>query len=188
MSSRNERRLDKKALRKTVINHPVGKRIARNLKHAGTAATEVYRIDGDTPDQHVYFDVYSMRTWAMANLEPAVMPMDWERAEGLIKSGAVDRRRIMDHTIQHDIRPVIVGRHAAGIGNDQILDGAHTYVAMALAATASGLAGQPVPIPAFLLLPDQWRRFVIPNHIAKALNFDIKIDGDDRRWVSADMD
>ncbi len=105
MSSRNERRLDKKALRKTVINHPVGKRIARNLKQAGTAATEVYRIDGDTPDQHIYFDVYSMRTWATVNLEPAVMPMDWERAEDLIRSGAVDRHRLMDHTIQHDARP-----------------------------------------------------------------------------------
>lgn len=75
-----------------------------------------------------------------------------------------------------------MGRDAAGIGNDQILDGAHTYVAMALGATASGLAGQPVPIPAFLLEPDQWKRFVIPHHIAKALNFDKRIDDDDRSW------
>lgn len=182
MTSRNDRRLHMKALRKSIINHPVAKRIARNLRQVGAAATEIYRIDGDTQDQHVYFDVYSMRTWAIKNLEPATMPMDWQRAEDLIKSGAVDRHRIIDHTVQQAARPVIVGRDAAGPGNDQILDGAHTYVAMALGATASGLGGQPVPVAAYLLEPDQWKQFVIPNHIAKALNFDSAIDGDDRSW------
>jgi hypothetical protein len=42
MSSRDESRLDKKELRRTVINCQAGKRIARNLKRASTAA--VFRL------------------------------------------------------------------------------------------------------------------------------------------------
>ena len=182
MISRNERRLNKKATGKGILEHPAVKRFRRNLKRVGREALEVYRIDGDTPDQHVYFDVFSMREWSIANVEKVASPLDWDRAEQLVASGAVDREHITTHTIQNDARPIIVGRLAAGEDGDQILDGAHTYVAMAMAATASGQAGQSVPIPTYLLEPDQWRQFVIPNHIARALEFDATIDSDDRRW------
>ena len=182
MTDRNERRLNKKALGKGVLNHPAVKRMKRNFRRAGRDALEVYRVDGEKPEQHVYFDVFSMREWAIAHMTVKAMEMDWERAEHLVATGAVDRDHIAQHTVQTELRPIIVGRGAAREGNDRILDGAHTYVAIALAAVASGRAGQGVPVPAYLLQPDQWRRFVIPNHIAKTLNFDATLDRDDRTW------
>lgn len=184
MTNRNERRLNKKTLGRGVLDNPAMKRIERNLKRAGREALEVYRIDGETPEQHVYFDVFSMREWSTDKLTAVKVPMDWERAEQLIESGAVDQNHIAEKTLRTDARPVIVGRHARGEGSDQILDGAHTYVALALAATAAGLKGQEVPVPTYLLAPEHWRKFVIPNHIAKALNFDATLDQDDRTWTT----
>lgn len=186
MSSRTDRRLQKKSL-KGIADHPAMKRMERNLKKFGRAALEVYRLDGETPDQHVYFDVYSMREWCVVNLTVLSTPIDWERAEQLVESGAVDREHIARTTIQQERRPIIVGR-GAGREGDQILDGGHTYVAIALAATAAGQAGEPISVPAYLLAPEQWQRFVIPTRIAKALDFDATLDADDRAWVAPPRD
>lgn len=186
MSSRYERRQLKKQIGRRVLDHPVMKRMKRNLREGGgDAATEVYRIDGDTPDQHLYFDVYSMRKWAIANVEEVTTFLDWERAERLITSGAIDRSRISEHTIQNQMEPIIIGIGAAGSGNDQILDGGHRYVAYALAATASGFAGAPLPLPAYPLTPDQWKQFLIPRFVAQALRFDAKYDNTDFQWPTA---
>lgn len=183
MTPRNERRQIKKQFGRRVLEHPAMKRMKRNLRAGGgNAATEVYRIDGDTPDQHLYFDVYSMRKWAVDNVEEVVTFLDWERAESLIASGAIDRSRITEHTIHNKMEPIIIGLDAAGFGNDQILDGGHRYVAYALAATASGFAGAELPLPAYPLTPDQWKQFLIPRFVAKALGFDTKYDNIDHQW------
>lgn len=158
------------------------KRMKRNMREGGDEATEVYRLDGETPNEHLYFDVFSMRKWALANAEEVGVTLDWNRAERLITSGAVDPDRIKDHTIRNTMHPVIIGRDAAGPGQDQILDGAHRYVAAALGATAAGMAGVPIPLPAYVLRPDEWRPFLIPHFIAQALRFDVQYDKDDRRW------
>lgn len=183
MSSRNERRQLKKQVGRRVLDHPVMKRMERNLREGGgDAATEVYRIDGATPEQHLYFDVYSMRKWAIENVAEVTTFLDWERAERLITSGAIDRHRITEHTIHNQMEPIIIGIEAAGPKNDQILDGGHRYVAYALAATAAGFAGAPLPLPAYPLTPDQWKQFLIPRFIAQALGFDAKYDNIDFQW------
>ena len=167
----------KRQIGSRILDHPAVKRIKRNLREGGgDAATEVYRLDGATPDEHRYFDVYSMRKWSYDNLEMVGTFLDWGRANHLIESGAVDNERIMDHTLQNPMHPIIIGVDACGPGNDQVLDGAHRYVATALAATAAGMAGQPVPMPAYFLEPNQWPEFLIPIHIAKALKFDLRYD------------
>lgn len=183
MTPRNERRLLRKKVGRRVLDHPVMKRMKRNLRDGGgDAATEVYRIEGKTPDEHRYFDVYSMRKWAVENLEEVITFLDWERAERLISSGAIDHSRITEHTIHNQMEPIIVGIEAAGPGNDQILDGGHRYVAYALAATAAGLAGAPLPLPAYSLTPQQWKQFLIPRFIAAELGFDAKYDSLDHQW------
>lgn len=172
MISRNERRQLKRQLGVRVLQHPYVKRIQRNLKEAGDAATEVYRLDGDSPADHVYFDVYSMRKWALANVELVMTSLDWSRVHHLVESGAVDAERLFNHTIQHKMDPVIIGVSVCDNGSDLILDGTHRYVAYALQAASSGFEGLPLPLPAYFLEPSQWRRFVIPNFIANALEFD----------------
>lgn len=179
MSNRNERRQLKKGIGRRVLDHPVMKRMKRNLREGGgEAATEVYRLNGPTPKEHLYFDVYSMRMWAIEYAEQVVSSLCWERVERMISSGAVDPQRIMTHTMHREMDPIIIGVDAAGAGEDHILDGAHRFVAYALAASSAGLVGQPLPLPAYLLKPDEWREFLIPHFVAQALNFDAKYDND----------
>lgn len=184
MDTRTRREL-KRQLGSKVMQHPYMKRMKRNLKEAGKLATEVYRLDGETPDGHLYFDVYTMRKWTMAKVNVVGTFLNWERAEHLVTSGAVDPEWIRDHTISRTMEPVIIGVGACANGSDQVLDGAHRYVAYALAATAMGLQGAPLPMPAYFLEREQWRRFLIPNFIAKALGFDEAHEREPGDWASA---
>jgi hypothetical protein len=179
MSTRNERRQIKKEVGRRVIEHPVTRRMMRNLREAGEAATEVFRLDGDTPDRHLYFDVYSMRKWSEAHGELVVSSLCWDRVERMMSNGAIDPDRLANHTMQQKMDPIIIGIDAAGPGDDQILDGSHRFVAYAIAASAAGFAGMPLPLPAYALTPDQWRRFLIPHFIAKAMKFDANYDRND---------
>ncbi|WP_139383947.1 hypothetical protein [Novosphingobium mathurense] len=160
------------------------KRMRINLREAGDAATEVYRLERQSPEEHLYFDVYTMRKWTLGNLSVVGTFLDWGRADHLITSGAVDPDRIKDHTILATPEPIIIGVNVCGPGNDQVLDGAHRYVTCALAAAAMGLQGQPVPMPAYFLEPEQWKKFLIPNFIAKALRFDENYVNDSHKWTA----
>ncbi|MFV0623782.1 hypothetical protein ACBY01_07205 [Sphingomonas sp. ac-8] len=177
MSTRYERRKAKKSVDQRAWNHPSMRRIRRNMLASGSrAATEVYRLEGKTPEDHTYFDIFSMRAWALENAQEVITPLPWDRAERLIATGAVDPNRIQDHTIRTQYHPIIIGIGAAGPGNDQILDGAHRVVALCLGAAANGMEGAPLPVPAYVLQPDEWRRFLIPRFVAKALGFDREFD------------
>lgn len=183
-NDRYTRRQLKKELGPRVMQHPYVKRLKRNIREAGKAATEVYRLNGPTPDQHRYFDVYTMQKWTHEHLRPIGTFLNWDRAEYLITSGAVDPDRIRDHTIQHEMEPIIIGVGACHNGEDQILDGAHRYVAYALSATQAGLQGVPLPLPAYVLEPGQWRQFLIPPFVVRALRFDEGYESDAHKWPS----
>lgn len=170
--NRIEKRLAKKAIGKRILNHPVAKRMEKNIKRHGLTATEVYRLDGDTPDEARYFDVFSMREWATQNCEVVPLAYDWDRANRLLDRDAVSFDHIRDHTVKNNLSPVIIGRHAAGQGEDQMLDGAHRYIAAGVAAVAAGMEGEVFPIPAYILQPDEWSQFLIPLEVAKAFRFD----------------
>lgn len=113
----------KRQLGPKVMQHPYMKRMKQNLREAGDAATEVYRIEGGTPDQHRYFDVYAMRKWTKVNVQMVGTYLDWDRVDYLITSGAVNPDRIRDHTMLHTMEPVIIGVRACDNGSDQVLDG-----------------------------------------------------------------
>jgi hypothetical protein len=87
--------------------------------------------------------------------------------------------------MQGKMDPVIFGVNACDNGSDAILDGAHRYVAYALDCAASGLQGVQMPFPAYFLQPPQWRKFLIPNFIAKALRFDDNYVSDAHKWPTA---
>lgn len=170
--NRIDKRLAKKAIGKRILNHPAAKRMERNIKRYGQAATEVYRLDGATADANLYFDVFSMRQWAATHCQIVPLAYDWDRAARLLENEAVNFDRIRDHTVKNALHPVIIGRDAAGSGEDQMLDGAHRYIAAGAAAVAIGMEGQVFPIPAYILQSDQWRQFLIPLDIAQAFHFD----------------
>lgn len=183
-NSRYERRKLKREVGARALNHPYMRKMRRNLVEGGKAATEVYRLDGDTPDQHLYFDVYSMRKWTHENMPIVGTWLNWDRADHLITSGAVDPVRISEHTIRdfNFMEPVIIGVNVRGDGNDHILDGAHRYVAMALAATSVGMQGQQTPLRSYFLEREHWEQFLIPRHVAKALRMDDAYDNSPHPW------
>ncbi len=155
-----------------VLDDPAMKRMMLNIKRGGgRAATEVYRLDGKSPAENLYFDVYSMREWSEENAEKVWSTICWDRVKQLLNNGAIDVDRLKGHTIHQGMKPIIIGAEAAGPKNDQILDGAHTMVAYALRAKAAGCEGAPLPLPAYLLKPHEWKLFLIPRHVAQALNF-----------------
>lgn len=161
-----------------ILNDPSIQRMMLNLSSgAGEAATEVYRLDGKTPDKNLYFDVFSMREWAAINAEKVMSTICWDRVKRLVSNGAIDVDRLMNHTVNEKMEPIIIGADVAGPDNDQILDGAHRMVAYALAAASAGLEGAPLPLPAYFLQPDEWKQFLIPTIVAKALHFDVGFDG-----------
>lgn len=155
------------------------------MRTGGVAATEVYRIDGETPEKHLYFDVYSMKQWCAQNLTVVGTWVDWGRAAHLVRSGAVDPERIEEHSLCNLSDPIIFGVNGHGGGNDALLDGGHRYVAAALAASAAGMAGCPVPLKAYFLEPDQWRHFLIPRFVAVAMGFESNHDREGHRWPEA---
>ncbi len=173
-STRNERRQARKTLDKRALSHPAARRILRNIRSgAGNAALETYQLDDDGTGKQVSFDVFSLNVWARANLPVESISVDWRRVDRLLESGAVDLERIADHTLKTEMTPLLICKDVAGSGQDQIVDGSHRYVAFAMATQALGLDG--LCMPAFLLTSAQWRPFIIPDSVMKAL-FDAKDD------------
>lgn len=164
MSTRCERQREKTKIKKKLCN-PIVRRLLKNEFDRGTG-TEVYRLDDDGTGKPMFFDISSMRKWATENCETFALPIDFERASRLVKSGAVEPDHICDHTLHNDLTPIIL---CSGLlGGDQIVDGAHRYVAMCAGAAMFKLNP---PVPGYVLQPHEWRPFVIPNGVAQACGF-----------------
>lgn len=128
--------------------------------------TEVYRLEQMDNGEPRYFNVSAMRPWVEANIEAGLFPLDYERAERLIETGAVDIDHLRNHTIQTELKPIIVCREGGGPASDQIVDGAHRFVALHMGAAMLGLGGG---VPGYLLYPQDWRQFVIPAKVAERI-------------------
>jgi len=167
MSTRQERQRQKTLLRKLLqkkqIADPVARRLLEDEIERG-AGTEVYRLDDDGSGQPMYFNVTAMREWATKHCETFSWPPDMARAQRLVESGAVDPDHIRDHTIQTQMTPIIVCHGI--LGGDQIVDGAHRFVAACMGAAMFGV-NTPF-IPGYALQPDEWKPFVIPRATAEA--------------------
>ena len=160
MNNRAERRRQLAEVKRK-LRDPIVRRLVDDEVRRG-GVTEVYRLDGSDIDEPIYFNVSAMREWADGCCEIIAMPVDFERAERLLESGAIDMDRIANHTIRNNPKPIIVCRGLRG--EDQIVDGAHTFIAICMASKYSGL---PLPVPSYVLLPDQWKRFIISKHVVE---------------------
>lgn len=164
VSTRNERRQEKTKIKKKLRN-PLVRRILKDELQRGTG-TEVYRLDDDGTGNPMYFNISAMREWAEKNCETFAMPVDFDRASRLIESGAVEPEHIRDHTIRTELKPIIVCQGL--LDGDQIVDGAHRFVAMCAGAAMFNISP---PVPGYVLQPDEWRPFVIPASVARACGF-----------------
>jgi hypothetical protein len=166
MSTRNERRRKAAEIKKKLRNRQVRQLVLDELKN-GSAGTEVYRLDDDGTGKPMFFNITAMREWAEQNLEIFMMPPDFSRAERLIESGAVDRDHIMNHTVRTKPKPMLVCRGL--LGGDQIVDGAHRFVALCMGVAMFRVEG--AGLPGYVLMPDQWQKFVIPPAVARICKF-----------------
>lgn len=106
-----------------------------------------------------------MRAWAEKNIQPEKIRIVAEHVKRLIDGGTVTEDRVMDHTIHHIPKPILVCEHPDELG-DEIVDGNHTYVATALSwasAVEQGLLSPSVTpfVVGYGLRSVQWRRFLV---------------------------
>lgn len=117
-------------------------------------------------DKEVHLDVGRMREWAEKHIEPQKMQIVAEHVKRLVEGGTVTRDRVMGYTINQIPKPILVCEHPEGLG-DEIVDGNHTYVAMALSWAKAVQVGLAAPsdtpfVVGYGLAPAQWRPFVVP--------------------------
>jgi hypothetical protein len=148
---------------KKKLRNPHIRQIVMGELRNGGAGTEVYRLDDDGTGRPIFFNITAMRAWAEENLEIFWMPPDLPRAQRIIESGAVDRDHMMNHTVMNEPKPILVCRGL--LGGDQIVDGAHRFVLLCVGVATFGVEG--AGLPGYVLMPDQWRKFVIPPDIAR---------------------
>ncbi|MBI0477026.1 hypothetical protein D9601_16870 [Sphingomonas sp. MA1305] len=163
ISDRNRRRLANRSMKRQQAAIRAG-------REPGLAARpevdEVFRLEDDGTGQPLYFDVRALRAWTKANLETKSLAVEPGRAQRFIESGQVDLDHVMASTIRQQPDPVILCRHAAGPGEDAIVDGAHRYVAAAIGIAM--ISGRTAGYHAYVLEPEQWRPFVLsPDRLAE---------------------
>ncbi|MCP3728907.1 hypothetical protein M9978_00545 [Sphingomonas sp. MG17] len=164
MTTRYDRRKAKRELNWKLSNQTVQKILRAELE-AGRG-TEIYRLERTDNGEPRYFNISAMRPWVEANIEVGAFPLDYERAARLIQTGAVDMDHLENHTIQTELKPIIVCREGGGPAQDQIVDGAHRFVALHMGAAAFGLGGG---IPGYLVYPADWKQFLVPPKIAERI-------------------
>jgi hypothetical protein len=157
-----------------IMQHPCMLRMERNIQEVGIQACEVYRIEGSTSDRNLYFDVYSLRKWASENAAPNMTGLDTGRLKALVEGGVIDPKRVEQMPLEKMLEPIIIGVSAHENGSDAVLDGQHRYVATAFKALHCGQRIDQFPIAARFLEPHQWQNFLIPRHIAVAIQADVE--------------
>ena len=166
MSTRQERQRQKTLLRKEMKMSGVNpaRRQLRDREAGRASKTEIYRLDDDGAGKPIYFDISAMRRWAEVRGETYLVRPDGDRVRRFVESGAVELDHIRNYTIKHKMAPIIICRNIGGA--DQIVDGAHRYVASWMSAQAMNMD---VPVEAFVLLAHEWRGFVVPSRLAEQL-------------------
>lgn len=122
ISDRNRRRLANREMKRQHIALRTGRMPALA---APPDVDEVFRLDDDGTGNPIYFDFRALREWTRANMETVSLAVEPARAQRFVETGQVELDHVMRTTIRQQPDPVILCRHAAGPGEDAIVDGAH---------------------------------------------------------------
>ena len=171
MSTRYERRKKRRELQAKLKDPRVRKILVEEFKRGG-AGTETYTVTNSDTGERIYFNVSLMRDWAKANLEIVPTPPNLEVAERLVNDQTVDPDYIVERTLQTKPEPIIICRDV--FGGDQVVDGSHRFVAFCAGCVMWHLTD--VYFPAYVLQPDEWKQFVIPDTVVRACGFDKSYD------------
>ena len=125
---------------------------------------EIFQFTDESGTEQ-WLAIEPLRHWAEANCEPRGVPIDIRKVEDMFANGRIDPEHLRKHTMQRDPRPIIVCKDFQGIASE-IVDGNHTYAAMASALMMAEREGIQLPgspnIPGYVITRAQMERFLVP--------------------------
>lgn len=138
--------------------------VAQSLQQRKPVLRQYYDLTGKG-GQPLRIDVVPMRRWAEKHAELVSIPLDIAYVERLLARAAVTEQGVHAVMARMSPKPILLCRDINDDG-DEIVDGNHTYVALAIAWAKGQQAGLvpagPAPgVPAFCLVPQDWGRFVV---------------------------
>ena len=157
-----------------MASNQISRRLLSNYQKYGREGAEIFTQEDDGTGKARYYDVFSARLWCSEYCKPVALAIDPYLALRLEESGSLDPRHLATEQFDQDVAPVIVCRKASPSG-DQLIDGAHRYVAFVRELREKGLEDSHACVPAYVLEPVVWKRFVIPFSVAKAFRLDGQI-------------
>ena len=176
LSSRYERRKKRREIRSKLKDPRVRKMLGDELRRGGKG-TETYTVTHADTGEQIYFNISDMREWAEANLQVVPAAPNYEVAMRLVGDETVNPDYIAEHTLQTKPKPIIICRYV--FGGDQVVDGSHRFVAFCAGCAAWNLTD--VYFPAYILQPDEWQQFVIPDSVVRACGFNKSYDA----WIES---
>lgn len=133
-------------------------------KQGSSGNSEIFEYtDEDGVEQ--WLAVEPLRRWAEENLTLVGADINVSKIEDMLSNGKINKDHVMDVTFKNNPRPILVCEDFAD-GCAEIVDGNHTYVAMAIAkakAEEMGIQLQQEPAaPAYVIERKDWTRFLVP--------------------------
>lgn len=124
--------------------------------------SEVFNYTDENGDEQ-WIAVEPLRQWAEKNLTISAVDIDPAMVERTLKSDRVTQEHVMQHTMKQDVRPILIAEDYHD-GMAEIVDGNHTYVAMAVAAKKGREMGLEIPphAPAYCIKRSIWMQFLVP--------------------------
>ncbi|RYG57554.1 MAG: hypothetical protein EON56_02275 [Alphaproteobacteria bacterium] len=165
--NRKERRPEGAVLFGSLASHPAVKRMIASCRRIGAPSPEIFTQHDDGTGKPRYFDVISARLWCDAHKPIEALDMDFDTVRELVSSGRIDPVHLARQRFDQEVAPVIFLRRATA-GGGLLLDGAHRYVAFAHELMAKGLESTVNVVPAYLLEPVEWEKFILPAAVARA--------------------
>lgn len=107
-------------------------------------------------------DTDAMRDWAGLHMMQEAVGIDLEKVSDMIRNGRINSGSLLKKAIEGSTRPIIVCTDFLD-GEAEIVDGNHTYAALAITTmTAAGdevAFCNPAAAPAFIFERELWRLF-----------------------------
>lgn len=168
--NRNERRRQRASVLGRFASHPTAKRLLENYQRYGREAAEIYIQNDDGSGIPRYFDVFSAKLWCAKYRRIEALEIDQKLVKELSSNGAVDFEHLKSKKFDEDVAPIIFLLEAT-IAGGLLLDGAHRYVAFAEKVQELEMAEFTRKVPAYVLEPKDWKKFVVPPLVAEAFQF-----------------
>lgn len=126
--------------------------------------TELFQYTDESGNEQ-WLAIKPLRHWAEKNCKLQGIPIDIRKVEDMFANGKIDEEHLRQHTMTHLPRPIVVCENFREEASE-IVDGNHTYVAMATAVALAERQGMSFPgsaaVPGYIVTRTQMEKFLIP--------------------------